>query len=230
MASATFSRFGRGRCRYAPHPLQRGFGKGETTSRPMAPVLFHRFRQDKPETARAGPSERASPDRPEHIERGHRLIRPGQTSPGMPQQTAPLPPERQSLRSLRLGGACRRRFRKDGCGLTTEGRGIAKESGRRTEAGAGTGWQQGDGLSRRQALYCGGTTAGRRETNSRRAPGKNAPAPPAACGQSRRQGPFPQPASAPVMRRTAVSFMAERFVILTTSPVWGEWMNLPSPT
>ena len=161
---------------------------------------------------------------------GHRLIRPGQTSPGMPQQTAPLPPERQSLRSLRLGGACRRRFRKDGCGLTTEGRGIAKESGRRTEAGAGTAWQQGDGLSRRQALYCGGTTAGRRETNSRRAPGKNAPAPPAACGQSRRQGPFPQPANAPVMRRTAVSFMAERFVILTTSPVWGEWMNLPSPT
>ena len=91
---------------------------------------------------------------------GHRLIRPGQTSPGMPQQTAPLPPERQSLRSLRLGGACRRRFRKDGCGLTTEGRGIAKESGRRTEAGAGTAWQQGDGLSRRQALYCGGRLPG----------------------------------------------------------------------
>ena len=160
MASATFSRFGRGRCRYAPHPLQRGFGKGETTSRLMAPVLFHRFRQDKPETARAGPSERASPDRPEHIERGHRLIRPGQMSPGMPQQTAPLPPERQWLRSLRLGGACRRRFRKDGCGLTTGGRGIAKESGRRTEAGAGTAWQQGDGLSRRQALYCGGRLPG----------------------------------------------------------------------
>ena len=39
-----------------------------------------------------------------------------------------------------------------------------------------------------------------------------------------------QPASTPVKRRMAVSFMADSFVILTTSPVCGEWMNVPSPS
>ncbi len=34
----------------------------------------------------------------------------------------------------------------------------------------------------------------------------------------------------PVKRRMAVSCMADSLVILTTSPVFGEWMNCPLPT